>query len=436
MSDSFIKVIESLNNKKENKESVLSVPCVVTEKLDNEMVKVRLVSNNATYTVPNRSGNDVTIGENVSLFYNGIIITESQAYIGAVLNKRSDKYYTKPETDNMLNGMSIEKMSKAEYDSLPVKNPNRVYFVYNPDNSYDIYIGTIKINGEGGGYENLPVHIKAKIQEYLDSESVVVNFSDGTLSDTIEFAVTSPSQTYGSGTLTIKPREKCILLAFVVYYFADQDEVFKRFQEAGFQELDRYYVYEYTTKIDPVCRYGVVVLSKQSNGSTTTLRGSDTAQPPYRCSNISFAALYNAESVTVTHCGNANTYSSYSYSYYTEGEAKPYHIWKGFKVEMASKPCLYFYEQQYAGVSKGVYTSGGIGLNEYNFDVETQAAALAYGGRLNYNGQKTGGSDLLWMYYEYADTTSQGVERDAEGYPYPHGVGLITVEINERSETE
>lgn len=436
MSDSFIKVIESLNNKRENKESVLSVPCIVTEKLDNEMVKVRLVSNNAIYTVPNRSGNDVAIGENVSLFYNGTIITESQAYIGAVLNKRSDKYYTKPETDDMLNGMSIEKMSKAEYDALPVKNPNRVYFVYNPDNSYDIYIGTIKINGEGGGTENLPVHIKAKIQEYLESESVVVNFSTGTLSDKIEFAVTSPSTAFGSVTLTIKPRQECLILAFVMYYYRDQQEVLNRFRQAGFEELDRFYIYEYSSRIDPACQYGVIVLSKQSNGSTTTLQGSDTAQPRYRMRNISFAVLYNAESVTVTHCGNANAYDSYSYSYFAEGEAKPYHIWKGFKVKQASKPCLYYYVQQYSGNSMGVYTSGGIGLNEYNFDVETQDAALSYGGRLNYNGQKTGDTDLLWMYYGYADTTSQGVERDAEGLPYPHGVGLITVEINERSETE
>ena len=117
-------------------------------------------------------------------------------------------------------------------------------------------------------------------------------------------------------------------------------------------------------------------------------------------------------------------------------EEKPYHIWKGFKVKQATKPCLYYYEQQYAGNSIGVYTRGEIGLDEYGFDVETQTSALSYGGRLSYNGAKTGDSNLLWMYYGYDDTWAEGVERDAEGYPYPHGVGLITVEINERSETE
>ena len=434
--DKFFEVLENANGKKADSTHLKSVPCEVVEKLDKEMVKVKIISNGAVYTVANRSGNDVAVGENVTLFYNGNIITESQAYIGAVLNKRSDKYYTKPETDDMLNGMSIEKMSKAEYDALSVKNPNRVYFVYNPDNSYDIYIGSIKIDGEGGGNEYLPKYVRAKIREYLDSESVVVNFRDGTLSDEIEFETTSANESYGNCSLSIKPKAKCLLLAFVVYYIDDEVEVYKKFNEAGFTEVDKYYLYVSNVQVSPPIQYGVVVLGKTSNGSTTTLTGNGNAPPYHRMKNITCVALYDAESVTVTRCGNGNVFDSYSYSYYVEGEAKPYHLWKGFKTTMTNKPCLYYYSQAYTGGQKGVYTQDTVGLNEYSFDVELHSTMVGMGGHFAYNGQKTGDANLLWIYDNYADITSEAVQIDAEGSAYPHGVGLITVEINERSETE
>lgn len=436
MSDGFFKVLENERSKVADRENVKSIPCLVQELLGNERVRVKTISTNAEYIVPNRSGNDVLVGENVSLFYQGNIINEGQAYIGSVLNKRSSKYYTKPETDDMLNGMSIEKMSKAEYDALPVKNPNRVYFVYNPDNSYDIYIGTIKINGEGGGYENLPVHIKAKIQECLESESVVVDFKTGTLSDDIEFATTNNWNPYGNCELSIKPRSKCLLLAFAVYYIEDESECYKRFEEAGLTILDKFYTYDANSEYNPNPRYGIIVLGKNSNGSTTTLKGNGNITPYHRFSNVTFVAIYNTESVTVTHCGNGNSFDSYTYSYYVQGDSKPYKLWKGFKAPMASKPCIYYCSQASSGNQKGVFTQSVSGLDEYSFDVELHSTMMGLGGHFAYNGEKTSLEDLLWIYASYSDTTSVGVQHDAEGSPYPHSVGLITVEINERSETE
>ena len=432
--DKFFEVLDAAK-KKVDSTQLKSVPCEVVAKLDKEMVQVKLIANGAIYTVANRSGNDVAVGENVTLFYNGSIITESQAYIGAVLNKRSDKYYTKPETDDMLNGMSIEKMSKAEYDALLVKNPNRVYFVYNTDNTYDIYIGTIKINGEGGGYDDLPTHIKVKIQEYLDSESVVVDFKDGTLSDDIELETTTAFDVNGNASLTIKPRAKCILLAFVCYVIEDELEVFKRFEEAGFVELSRFYTYDNVVQINPSVRYGVVVLTKNSNGATTTLSGNGNTSPKYRCRNISFAAIYNAESVNVIECGNGNTLDSCLYSYYVEGESRPYHLLKGFKSSTSLNPTLYYCSMSGTSTAEKVYTRSLSDLDEYNFDVQLHSPMIGMGGHLAYDGKQSETKDLLWMYGSYTDTTSERVQADAGGSPYPHGIGLVAVEINERSET-
>ena len=65
---------------------VSSTPCIVTDIYENEMVHVKLLSNDTEYTVPNWSGSCLNIGERVSLFYRGIISNET-CYIGASLNK-------------------------------------------------------------------------------------------------------------------------------------------------------------------------------------------------------------------------------------------------------------------------------------------------------------------------------------------------------------
>jgi uncharacterized protein (UPF0147 family) len=69
MPDNFLKVIEEISKKISLPENIKSVPCKVIELLNDEKVRVEVVSTGATYTVLNRCGNDVHIGENVSLYY-------------------------------------------------------------------------------------------------------------------------------------------------------------------------------------------------------------------------------------------------------------------------------------------------------------------------------------------------------------------------------
>lgn len=87
MDNLFKLVDERVSKYLTNSPFVIAVPCVVVSVLDDEMVTVKLISNNTSLTVPNWSGSPVSVGENVQLFYRGNILTERTAYIGASLNK-------------------------------------------------------------------------------------------------------------------------------------------------------------------------------------------------------------------------------------------------------------------------------------------------------------------------------------------------------------
>lgn len=83
----LLDLIDSRISKKlSNDMSLKSAPCTVADVLENDNVKVKLVSNGAEYTVSNYSGSQVQIGETVQLFYKGII-NQNSAYIGASLQK-------------------------------------------------------------------------------------------------------------------------------------------------------------------------------------------------------------------------------------------------------------------------------------------------------------------------------------------------------------
>lgn len=83
----LLNIIDSRVNKKlSNDMSLKSAPCTVVNILENGNIRVKLISNEAEYTVSNYSGSQVQVGETVQLFYKGII-NQNSAYIGASLQK-------------------------------------------------------------------------------------------------------------------------------------------------------------------------------------------------------------------------------------------------------------------------------------------------------------------------------------------------------------
>lgn len=86
--DSLFKLVdERINKYLSNSPFIVGVPCVVTEVLTDNMVKVQLTASKAVMTVPNWSGSNIEVGENVQLFYRGVILSEQTAYVGASENK-------------------------------------------------------------------------------------------------------------------------------------------------------------------------------------------------------------------------------------------------------------------------------------------------------------------------------------------------------------
>ena len=84
--DELLKLIDSRVSKNQPQTTVKSLPCKVIKITSDDAVTVELLSNNARYTVPNYSGSPVEVGENVLLYYTGIL-SEGKAYIGASINK-------------------------------------------------------------------------------------------------------------------------------------------------------------------------------------------------------------------------------------------------------------------------------------------------------------------------------------------------------------
>lgn len=68
--------------------SIKSIPCRVEEILDNNYVRVKMITTGAMYDLLNKSGTAVTVGETAQVYYTSLFNSKS-AYIGAVANKDS-----------------------------------------------------------------------------------------------------------------------------------------------------------------------------------------------------------------------------------------------------------------------------------------------------------------------------------------------------------
>lgn len=83
----IISLIDSRVEKILSQDTALkSMPCRVKEIISESKVVVESIENGAQYTVPNYSGSDVHVGENVQVFYK-VNLSNTKSYIGASLNK-------------------------------------------------------------------------------------------------------------------------------------------------------------------------------------------------------------------------------------------------------------------------------------------------------------------------------------------------------------
>jgi len=84
MADAMNEYVEQIVDKKiENSQCIMAIPAKVKKVLSNGMCMVSLIANGTEFVVPNWSGVDVRVDDEVRLFYTGAIVSERTAYIGA-----------------------------------------------------------------------------------------------------------------------------------------------------------------------------------------------------------------------------------------------------------------------------------------------------------------------------------------------------------------
>lgn len=82
-------VTQVIDKKMQNSDYLIAIPSKVTQVLSNGMYVVQLISNGSEYCVPNWSGADLEVGDNVHLYYKGKILSDRTAYIGAAFHQNN-----------------------------------------------------------------------------------------------------------------------------------------------------------------------------------------------------------------------------------------------------------------------------------------------------------------------------------------------------------
>lgn len=89
MNELFTLIDERINKKLRDSPCIVSIPCTILEVYDNQTAKVKVVSTNSEYVLPNWSGSDIVAGEQAQIFCKGTSLSVNTSYIGAVLNKNN-----------------------------------------------------------------------------------------------------------------------------------------------------------------------------------------------------------------------------------------------------------------------------------------------------------------------------------------------------------
>ena len=82
----LLKIIDERIEKYIRKNKVINSKPAIVKTVDNDMATVTVVDTGFTYTLPNRSGTFLNIGDEVQVYYKGNTINERSAYINVSHN--------------------------------------------------------------------------------------------------------------------------------------------------------------------------------------------------------------------------------------------------------------------------------------------------------------------------------------------------------------
>lgn len=180
MKDAFRELVnQSIDKKIKEIDLIHSTPAKVLKNLSNEMHTVQLIASGIELVIPNYSGSSLEVGESVQVFYQGDILSERTAYIGAAIYKEDSGsggdvkdwkiYYAYGEA---VTGDVTDEPRTIESIVFEAKEKTNVSFVFNAN-----------IWGSSNGLNTMVVSIDNVVQECQPratihgSENIVMSFT-------------------------------------------------------------------------------------------------------------------------------------------------------------------------------------------------------------------------------------------------------------------
>ena len=163
--DSLFGIIDARAQKKiDTSPLIKSLPCNVSEVLENGLVKVKTLSDGIEYSLSNLSGSPVAVGENVFVYYKGNTLSSRTGYIGAADFKSS--------TNTVIGTARLTTLTNAE------KNISKIEFTaYQP--KVMLVVNAICDNGDNSLVKNcrFGIYVDGVLQLYRPQCSVLPNGS-------------------------------------------------------------------------------------------------------------------------------------------------------------------------------------------------------------------------------------------------------------------
>lgn len=167
MQDTFTELVnQKIDSKLANSDYIHSIPARIDSALENGMYAVKLISNGAQYILPNWTGSELDVDDNVNIFYKGNILSERTAYIGSAYCKSDISVKNKVryiKGANFIGEVTQQGklISKVTFEAV---QDTKVFAVMNGN-----------IWGSSGGFNFIKLYMDNVLHEYQPEVTVVAN---------------------------------------------------------------------------------------------------------------------------------------------------------------------------------------------------------------------------------------------------------------------